>query len=785
MRLLDSLAYLLVLTCLATSVGYAQEADTKAQKNKPTTAEQDSDAQADDSGPLAGHSYHGETFNAGPRQEAYIMGGTGDVHFPATSSVKQVQKFIDQGVGQLHGFWFLEAERSFRQAAALDPDCAIAYWGAAMANLGNSKRAKGFIAEAIERKDKASKREQAYIELLDAYLKQSNKDKRNEAYTKSLETIALEHPEDLEAKAFLVAHLYKSRSGESSYLAIDALMQQIFKVNPMHPVHHFRIHLWDYKKPELAVSSAALCGQTSPNIAHMWHMPGHIFSRLKRYEDAAWQQEASARVDHGHMMRDRLIPDQIHNFAHNNEWLIRNLIHVGRVRDSVDLAKNMTELPRHPKYNVLTKRGSSYYGRRRLFETLSTFELWDELITLSKTLYLEPTDEPKEQIQRLKYLGEAYFRSGDLENGQIQLAALNKKLEAEKAAEAKAVKKAEEKAREPKKDDKKPNEDKQVKNESAEDIEKRVKKAKADARRPHSTKIRNIEKAINALKGHAAVAANDYKTGYTLLKKAGIDKSYLAKVQWQTGEKESAIKAMQANVDANKNEVYPLAMLVDLLWQADEKEDARKALENLRKISASIDLQSPVFERITPIAKELGFPEDWRLPKQLADDIGKRPALDTLGPFRWQPSPAPSWTLQNTAETTRTSKEFHGKPVVVILYLGYGCLHCAEQLQAFGPKADEFKKAGLEIIAISTDDVDDLKMSIENYDGGPMPIPLVSDAKLTTFKAFRAYDNFEDQPLHGTFLIDKDGLVRWQDISYEPFMDPDFVLKEAQRLLSQ
>ncbi len=43
------------------------------------------------------------------------------------------------------------------------------------------------------------------------------------------------------------------------------------------------------------------------------------------------------------MMRDRVMPDQIHNFAHNNEWLIRNLIKIGRVQDAIDLAKNMLE----------------------------------------------------------------------------------------------------------------------------------------------------------------------------------------------------------------------------------------------------------------------------------------------------------------------------------------------------------------------------------------------------------------------------------------------------------
>ncbi|MDB4610063.1 peroxiredoxin family protein, partial [Verrucomicrobia bacterium] len=61
--------------------------------------------------------------------------------------------------------------------------------------------------------------------------------------------------------------------------------------------------------------------------------------------------------------------------------------------------------------------------------------------------------------------------------------------------------------------------------------------------------------------------------------------------------------------------------------------------------------------------------------------------------------------------------------------------------------------------------------------------PLVSDADLRIFKTYRAFDDFENQPLHGTFLIDGDGLVRWQDISYEPFNNPDFLLKEAKRLL--
>ena len=68
-------------------------------------------------------------------------------------------------------------------------------------------------------------------------------------------------------------------------------------------------------------------------------------------------------------------------------------------------------------------------------------------------------------------------------------------------------------------------------------------------------------------------------------------------------------------------------------------------------------------------------------------------------------------------------------------------------------------------------------------DEKPFPFPLLSDAGLRTFKAYRAYDDFEKMPLHGAFLIDGDGYVRWQDIGYQPFKDTAYLLGEAKRLL--
>lgn len=95
----------------------------------------------------------------------------------------------------------------------------------------------------------------------------------------------------------------------------------------------------------------------------------------------------------------------------------------------------------------------------------------------------------------------------------------------------------------------------------------------------------------------------------------------------------------------------------------------------------------------------------------------------------------------------------------------------------------DFEKAKLPILAISTDSVADLKKSQENYSKGTIPFPLVSDEKKNVFKAYTAHDSFEGQPLHGTFVIDPKGRVLWNDISADPFMDLDFLIKEASRLL--
>ncbi len=157
--------------------------------------------------------------------------------------------------------------------------------------------------------------------------------------------------------------------------------------------------------------------------------------------------------------------------------------------------------------------------------------------------------------------------------------------------------------------------------------------------------------------------------------------------------------------------------------------------------------------------------------------------MDSLGPFRWEPVTAPAWALEDERGAVHSSKDYAGSSVLLIFYLGSGCVHCIEQLNSFGPFADRFRESGFPIVAVSTDSREKLGKTLEKAkERGGFPFPVVADPDLTTFKAFGAYDDFEEQPLHGTFLIDGRGRVMWQDISYEPFDKAEWLLGEARRL---
>lgn len=778
---------------------------------------------------LEGHSGHGEAFNEGPRQAAYLIDAPASVKFPVTVAREDLQTLFNQGVAQLHGFWYFEAERSFRQVAAEDPDCAMAYWGMAMANVDNEERAAGFARVAWLKRGLVSERERMFIDAIANYhgvgtpeepqpepedqaatpadrpgsggpdesspapktraekeaeakaaeAKRKLSEQRAAQLVEDYEDILWAYPDDIEAKAFLVNRLWMNRyRGHpiSSRHANEALLQQIFAAEPMHPAHHYRIHLWDSKETaEHVVEAAVKSGPSNPSCAHMWHMGGHIFARLGRHTDAAWQQEASARVDHERMIRDKILPDQIHNFAHNNEWLTRSMRHHGRVAEAVDLAKNMIELPRHPKWNTLDQRGcSASYGRQRLLETLQLYEQWDQLAALADTMYLEPSEEAVDGALRSYALGVAHAWRGDGPGFEREVAALEAMLAREKLARVDDLEAAEEAAL------------------AAEYDDEDVRLAMEDALEEHARTLDDLRDKLDALRAlRAVLAGEELEQNLALLEELRYERTHLARQLLEAGlaadddeRIERAVELAREAAEDADGQLVPHATLAHVLFAAGETEEALEVFDGLRAWSARADLELPPFQRLAPLAAARGLGSDWRVPFELPADVGERGDLAQLGPLRWTPPWAEPWTAPDAFGGELSLDDYQGRPVIVIFFLGFGCVHCVEQLQAFAPAQPEFAKAGIDIVTIGTNSVSELH---EAFGGDPddtgYPFPVLADPSMELFKLYRSFDDFEDMPLHGTFLVDPDGRQRWQDISYEPFMDWEFLLEESQRLL--
>src|SRR5436190_13829066 len=130
--------------------------------------------------------------NGSPSLPAKLMEGMGKSDFPISTASPEAQAFFNQGISQLYAFWFGEAERSFMQAAAIDPSAGMAYWGIAMSAPGDFKpayqnmlnptrqvplvpapgtgdfRAREAISKARDLRNKLTERERFYIDAITA-----------------------------------------------------------------------------------------------------------------------------------------------------------------------------------------------------------------------------------------------------------------------------------------------------------------------------------------------------------------------------------------------------------------------------------------------------------------------------------------------------------------------------------------------------------------------------------------------------------------------------------------
>ncbi len=312
---------------------------------------------------------------------------------------------------------------------------------------------------------------------------------------------------------------------------------------------------------------------------------------------------------------------------------------------------------------------------------------------------------------------------------------------------------------------------------------KRLESEREKQKKELESLIKDLEQAVAAIEAVSAALAKDYESALKKFEQAGKWDALL-KAEWlaESNAVDKAIEVLDKEIKSNPNEVLPWATKVFIYANSGNHDAAKSAFMELRPLACRADLATPMLARVASLAAELGFAERWAAEYVPASDIGPRPELDALGPFRWQPYVAPEIEFQNADGQIGSATPFRRQTDggLLLSWVWLSALHRATA--CVFANGSEVPRGGIEMIAISTEDLDMLKQGMDRNKKA-IDIPLHSDATLAAFKAFRCYDDFESKPLHGTFLLDHNHRVVWQDIGYEPFSDVEFLTNEAHRLL--
>jgi len=233
--------------------------------------------------------------------------GWGNYHFKITTGSDSAQYYFDQGLSMYYAFHTIEAYASFSKANKLDTNCAMAWYGKALAmgptiNYPNDFKAPDAALEAA-RRSKVWARNCTPLELalIDAMQQRYSADttisvmqlRRN--YADAMQKVFNKYPKDadvltLYADALMLLHpwdLYDHDFKAKAWTPqIRLLLEQALAISPKHPgANHYYIHTLEASgEPQVALKSAALLDTMMPSVSHITHMPSHIYIRTGNYQ---------------------------------------------------------------------------------------------------------------------------------------------------------------------------------------------------------------------------------------------------------------------------------------------------------------------------------------------------------------------------------------------------------------------------------------------------------------------------------------------------------------------
>lgn len=259
--------------------------------------------------------------------EAPLLDGMGSHHYEIETGDPLVQRLFNQGLVLSYGFNHKEAERSFREAARLDPECAMCWWGVALVlgpniNLGMPPDHVPKAWEALEKaqslKHHAGERHRAYIDALAERYEQDPPDDRgrlDDAYAEAMGEVAERYPDDPDAATLYAEALmdttpwdYWEDDGSPKPVTgkILASLESVLADNPDHPgANHLYIHAVEKGRPEQGLAAAKRLEDLVPGAGHLVHMPSHIYIRTGDYHAGSLANERAVKADEAYIAQCR------------------------------------------------------------------------------------------------------------------------------------------------------------------------------------------------------------------------------------------------------------------------------------------------------------------------------------------------------------------------------------------------------------------------------------------------------------------------------------------------
>ncbi|HVJ92675.1 MAG TPA: hypothetical protein VM580_22900 [Labilithrix sp.] len=338
------------------------------------------------------------------------------------------QRYFDQGLALTYAFNDGEAIRSFEEAARLDPSCAMAYWGIALA-LGPSinqamlqeavPKARRAIEEARKRAPLVTDKERAYIEALASrYSHATSAVPAPRDYADAMRDLHARYPDDsdaatLFAAALMEVHPWQWWRNERPTPEVEeaiGVLEAVLEREPLHlGANHYHIHaLETAPEPLRALPSADRLRDLAPQAGHLLHMPSHIYLRAGLWNDASRSNADAIRTDRAFVARRGYASHYVQfYYPHNINWFVFSTLMEGRSAESLAMARMIADEVKRGHIDTTELLALPMFVRVR-------FACWDDILAEAAP----PSTEPAVRLVWHYARGMAYAARGELEQAR-------------------------------------------------------------------------------------------------------------------------------------------------------------------------------------------------------------------------------------------------------------------------------------------------------------------------------------------------------------------------------